>query len=72
MDQEIREATELVIPLQYLTAIQFAVQDLHISADASTKHMEQLLTSVKTMDLIHYLFVPFILFLVPYTLDLLA
>ena len=35
--QEIREATELVIPRRYFTAIQFAVQDLHVFADASTK-----------------------------------
>ena len=35
--QEIREATELVIPQRYFTAMQFAVQDLHVFADASTK-----------------------------------
>ena len=35
--QEIRETTELVIPRQYFTTIQFAVQDLHVFADASTK-----------------------------------
>ena len=35
--QEIREATELVIPQRYFTALQFAVQDLHVFADASTK-----------------------------------
>ena len=35
--QEIREAKELVIPRRYFTAIQFAVQDLHVFANASTK-----------------------------------
>ena len=35
--QGTREATELVIPLRYFTVIQFAVQDLHVSADVSTK-----------------------------------
>ena len=35
--QEIRETTELVIPRQYFTTTQFAVQDIHVFTDASTK-----------------------------------
>ena len=37
MVQEIREATELVIPRQYFTPMQFLPQELHIFADASMK-----------------------------------
>ena len=37
MVQEIREATELVIPRRYFTSMQFLVQELHIFADASMK-----------------------------------
>ena len=35
--KEIRDATELVIPRQYLPSLQFSAQELHVFADTSMK-----------------------------------